>query len=338
MISSKALLVTSISLVMGGVFLLSWFGWVKLNPGPPPYRYQLMAEGGVDAFPDLDLKAQPDITIRKYGLHIPENDKPLVTFHVGERDNSDSGAVLLDWQNQIDEALITIAPPIVDLPKLVAAVADHVPEGAVVLGWWDTTRRLELLAGIKTLFRENLAQPLLIPDAWSGRRNSIEEIEHRFWGLRDREDVEWVKFDSFQEALLADTATGAAKLRALVGEREAYLVLHISDAYKLGAMHPQQLGVGYRDFANTGDLHGVINRLKNWLKEEGFQNYAVERRGGMSVRVYFLTDAPSSMTLVAQALPFTSSQPLQLEDIKVVYQHGGYWVFKIQPKNTGDNK
>ena len=211
---------------------------------------------------------------------------------MGERDNSNTGAVLLDWQNEIGEPLITIAPPISELAKLTNAVSEHVQEGSVVLGWWDTTRRLELLAGIETPFRENLAQPILIPDAWSGRRDRIEEIERRFWNLRDEDAVEKNSFDDFQKALLMDTATGAAKLRELVGEREAYLVLHMSDIYKLGAMHPQQLGIGYRDFPNSGDLHGTISLIKNWLKEQGYQDYAVERRGKSSVRVYFLTDAP----------------------------------------------
>ncbi len=338
MISSKALPIASLSLVGVGVVLLAWFAWVKFDTGPPLYQYHLLQEGGVDAFPELALKPQSDLSIRKYVLRITENDKPLVTLHVGERDNSDAGAVLLDWQSEVGETLITIAPPVKDLPKLVSAVSDHLPKEAIVLGWWDTTRRLELLAGIETPFSENLSQPLLIPDVWNGRRDNIEKIEHQFWELHDKKDTEAAKFDSFQEALLADTATGATRLQALVGDREAYLVLHISDIYKLGAMHPKQLGIGYRDFPNSGDLHGTISLIKNWLKEQGYQDYALEQREKLSVRVYFLTDAESSKTLIAQALPFTSSKPLQLEDIKVVYQHGDYWVFKIQPKNTGDNK
>ncbi len=337
MASSRTLLIVSIILAVGGGGLLSWFGWVMFNVSPPPYYYQLLAEGGVDAFPSLDLKTQPGISIRKYALRITDIDQPLATFHVGERDIGDTGAVLLDWQNQIDEALITITPPITELPELIAAVADHVPKEAVVLGWWDTTRRLKLLAGIETPFRENLAQPILIPDAWNDRRDKIEEIERRFWGLRGRKDASRVSFSGFQEALLADTATGAAKLRALAGEHDAYLVLHTSDAYKLSTMHPQRLGVGYREFPNTGNLHGMISHIKKWLQKQGYKDYAVERSGGTLVRVYFLTDALSTKTLIAQALPFTSSQPLRLEDITVVYQHGGYWVYKIQSKTTGNN-
>ncbi len=56
---------------------------------------------------------------------------------------------------------------------------------------------------------------------------------------------------------------------------------------------------------------------------------AVERRGKTSVRVYFLTDDSSAETLLAQALPFTSSRPLLMEELQVVYQQNGYWVYKI---------
>ncbi|MCP4286739.1 MAG: hydroxylamine oxidation protein HaoB [Gammaproteobacteria bacterium] len=333
MIVNRALPLASILLVMGGVLILSWFIWIKNNPGPPLYQYRLITEGGMDRFPDLGLDPQPGISIRKYELRTSENEKPLVILHVGERNNSDNGAVLLDWQNQIGEPLITTAPPISDLPKLTTAVAEHVPAGAVVLGWWDTTRRLDLLTEISTPFRKNLAQPLLVPDAWSGRRENIKNIESDFWGINAANNAGTVDFDNFQKALLEDTATGTARLRNLVGEYEAYLVLHISDIYKLGTMNPEQLGVGYRDFP-SGDLHGTIKSIKTWLKEQGYESYAIERYGEMHIRVYFLTDDLSSKTLIAQALPFTSSQPLELEEIKVVYQQGGYWVYRIPAKKT----
>ncbi len=336
MASSRAALpLTSKMLVLGGVLLLSWYVWIMNTPGTPLYKYQLVAEGGIDKFPDLGLKQQPDISIRKYELRQAENGKPLAILHVGESNNN--GAVLLDWQNKIGESLITTAPPISDLPKLTAAIAKHVPAEAVVFGWWDTSRRLDLLTEVSTAFNKNLAQPLFIPEAWSGRRESIKKIESDFWGLKAANESETIDFESFQTALLEDTASGAARLRSLAGKHNAYLVLHISDAYKLGVMNPQRLGVGYRDFP-SGELHGTIKSIKTWLKEQGYKNYAVERHGEVFVRVYFLTDDSSSNTLMAQALPFTSSQPLEQDDIQVVYQQNGYWVYKIPPQSSGENQ
>jgi hydroxylamine oxidation protein HaoB len=314
---------------MGGLLLLGWVGWSALAPGPPPYRYELMAEGGIERFPELDLPASPGISISKYELRIDDADKPLAILHVGARRDDDIGPVLLDWQNQIDAPLITITPPIAEFPGLMAAMAKHLPEKAIVLGWWDTTRRLQLFAGIDTPFRENLALPLLVPDIWRDRRKRVEETEYRFWRVRDNADSSKVLFNRFQEALLAGKAAGTAKLGALAGGREAYLVLHISDAYKLGMANPDLFGIGYKDFPSTGNIHVVSGHVKKWLKEKGYESFTIEKRGVTSKRVYFLTDSVSPDTLIAQALPFTTSQPFELEGLSIVYQSGGYWVYKL---------
>jgi hydroxylamine oxidation protein HaoB len=47
------------------------------------------------------------------------------------------------------------------------------------------------------------------------------------------------------------------------------------------------------------------------------------------VRAYFLTDDKSGNTLIAQMLPFTTSKPLELQAVQLVYQQGGFWVYKI---------
>ncbi len=325
---NRVLPVVSIVLTMGGLFLLGWVGWSVLNPGPPPYRYELVTEGGVAQFPELGLSDLPDISVGKYELRIDDAGKPLAILHVGARERDDIGPVLLDWRNQINEPLITITPPIAELSNLAAAVDKHLPEEAVVLGWWDTARRLELLTDIDTPFGENLAQPLLIPEIWRSRRKSIEEVERRFWRIRDGADTS-ILFERFQEALLAGKATGAAKLGALAAGREAYLVLHITDAYKLGVANPGRLGIGYKDFPNTGNIHAVSGHVKKWLKDKGYASFTVEKRGPVSTRVYFLTDAVSTDTLITQALPFSTSRPFELEELSIVYQSGGYWVYKL---------
>jgi len=55
------------------------------------------------------------------------------------------------------------------------------------------------------------------------------------------------------------------------------------------------------------------------------------------VRGYFLRDAKSSNSLIAQMLPFTESQPLDLTAVQLIYQQGGYWVYKIPPASTGES-
>ena len=39
--------------------MLLWFAWAWFNPGPAPYRYQLVEEGSADKFPQLGLGKWP---------------------------------------------------------------------------------------------------------------------------------------------------------------------------------------------------------------------------------------------------------------------------------------
>jgi len=47
------------------------------------------------------------------------------------------------------------------------------------------------------------------------------------------------------------------------------------------------------------------------------------------VRTYFLTDAKSSNTLLAQMLPLITTNPLEFQAGQLVYQQGSYRAYKI---------
>lgn len=331
--SPKALPIASIVLAVGGLLLLGWVTWSALKPNPLHYRYQLIAEGPVAEFPDLGLPDRPALSIRKYEIRADGHDQPLASLHVGR--NAQLDRVLLDWQNQLTEPLFTLTASAPELAALTTAIATHLPRDSMLLGWWDTTRRLKLLSDIETPFDENLALPLLLPTAWSDQRGTIETAEQRFWQVPD-DSPSAAAFERFQEALLADEATAVGIFRELAGnDNEVYLALHLSDAFKLGALQPERFGIGYRDFPNTGDLHSTIRNIKNWLREQGYKTYTAENRDANVVRVYFLTNAASENTLIAQALPFTKSQSMDLKIMRVVYQHLGYWVYKIPAADRG---
>ncbi len=331
--SPKALPIASIMLAVGGLLLLGWVTWSALWPGSLPYRYQLIKEGPVTEFPDLGLADQSALSIRKYEILADGHDQPLASLHVGR--NKQLDGVLLDWQNQLTEPLFTLTASLPELSALTEAITTHLPKDSLLLGWWDTTRRLKLLTDIETPFDENLAQPVLLPTAWSDHREAIETAEQRFWQVPDQ-STSAAAFRRFQEALLADEATAIEIFREMAGEGKAvYLVLHLSDAYKLGALHPERFGIGYRDFPNTGNLHTTIGNIKNWLREQGYKTYTAENHGANIVRIYFLTNAASEDTFIARALPFTKLQPLDLETARVVYQNLGYWLYKIPPADKG---
>ena len=135
-----------------------------------------------------------------------------------------------------------------------------------------------------------------------------------------------------------DEVVGVAKLRQLTEDREAYIVVHITDAYKIGAISPDRFSVGFKDFGKSGNLHGTVKRIKGWIKEQGHKAYTVhELEGGMS-RVFFLSDKLSTETLLARMLPFDTSNPFKLSGLRPVYQHGGYWVFKLPPPQTVEKR
>jgi hydroxylamine oxidation protein HaoB len=94
-------------------------------------------------------------------------------------------------------------------------------------------------------------------------------------------------------------------------------------------LRPGRFGIGYRDFAGSGEVHGQVKQVKDWLAEHGYRSYAVEKKGANVNRVYFLADARSEETLLARMLPFSSSNTLRLEELRLVANYGGYWVYEV---------
>ena len=232
----------------------------------------------------------------------------------------------------------TCALPIFsELTLLAPAIAKHVPKDAAILAWWDTSRQIQLLSGVETVFTSHLSEPLITPSFWRPRIEAIEKYEREFWGSTASAE-ERGKFQRFADALSAEATEGAAMLRELTGGREAFVVVHISDLYKLGLMRPDRIGVAYKDFPlKGGNVHGLSAMVKRWLTDNNYTSQTVHGLSENYARAYYLTDAKSGNTLLAQMLPMTTSQPLEFKAVQLVYQQGGYWVYKIpsaQPSNN----
>jgi hydroxylamine oxidation protein HaoB len=312
--------------------LLGLVGWAFLYPAPPPYSYELVAEGGAEKFADLGLDASADLAIRKYEIRAEGVKEPVAVLHLGQRPSGEP--VLLEWQNNTTEPILTLGPSLAETKTLTDKMSQHVPAGSLVLAWWDTSRRLQFLAGTEVLFDENLARPILIPSAWQGKGDAVEAIEREFWRVPSSPQTQ-AGFDRYVEALLLDEAAGVAKLNELAGGREAYVIVHLLDAYKLGALRPDRFGIGYKDFPGRGQLHGLVKHVKEWLAENDYKSYAlVPPSGSEATRVFFLTDAAHADTLMARMLPFNTSTPFEIEGLRLVYQHGGYWVYRLSADST----
>lgn len=321
----KGLPLLGAALVAAGAGLLGWLTWSVSHPPRAPYAYVQVAEGGPADFPELALGDRPGLSLRKYEVRSEGVDQPLGEAYVAQ--SADGTPALLDWRNHLAEPLLTIAGPLADTIKLAEAIEKHAPPEAPVLAWWDTSRRLRLLCDCNLLLTEHAGQPILLPEAWRGRAEAAAAAERAFWG----EPKGLPEAAALADALLSDEATGAEKLRRLVDGKEAFVVVDIGDAYKLGALHPDRFSIGFRDFPNGGDMHGTAKVVREWLKAEKHESYVVRPTEHNASRVYFLTEEGSTETLIAKLLPFPTSNPVQMTTLELVYQHEDYWVYRLPP-------
>jgi len=308
-----------------GAALLVWAAWAALRPAPPPYEYVAVGHGVAGDFPDLELSDWPDLPVARYHLQPVDSDRTLARMAVA--DSSTLGRVRLAMEQRTGEPLIAITPPVSQLAEAAHAIERHLPQDAIILAWWDISRQLNLLTGRGILFREHLGEPLLLPDAWRGRKAAAEDIEDAFWHSEPPAGEEM--FARFSHALLEPPGRAVEQLRELAGDRPAYLVLHVTDGYKMGALHPDRFAAGYRDFPATGQMHGTIRGVRGWLEQEGHAGYTVLSSIPDRVRIHYLADETTAKTTLAQALPYSSSELLMHEQLQAVYQHGGFWIYRI---------
>lgn len=316
-------------LVTGGLILLGWVAYTAwLKPVDVPYHYQQISTGTPQHYPELELGDWPDLSISRYDVIVPEVTKPIAQATVAQRGNS--APVLIKWQNNSKAILHTLDWRSDELSALAKAIRQHASEDALLLAWWDLSQQLNLLTGYETLFNNHLKEPQIIPQHWQAYSQAIDAYENEFWRNKaDQEEID--QFEQFSLALASRPEDGIAKLRRLIGsDREAYLIVHVTDLYKLGLMHPEKIGVAYQNFPLSGNIHGMINHMKVQLKENDFETYTLQSITDTEIRVYFLTDADSSQTMLAQMLPFTDKPaPMELEALQLLYQKGSYWLYRI---------
>lgn len=314
------------SLVAAGLILLGLVVRSFWQPGAAPYRYQWVEQAGVERIAESDLQAWPDLAITKVEIRASGLDQPLAVGQVARR--GQGAPVMLDWDNRSGEPLVFTDTRLGELKALGQAVSKHAPKDALLLAWWDTARQLHLLTGRDVAYDAHLGQPLVAPAPWRHHDLSIVRYEREFWGAPPN-DVDAQRFARFAEALASESDRGAAMLRELAGNREAYVIVHVSDLYKLGLQFPDRLGVAYKDLILKGDVHGQISYVKRWVAENRYSAYTVHELSGQQARAYAVTDARSGQTLLAQMLPLGSSNPTEMQALQLVYQHGGYWVYRI---------
>ncbi|MGD9657741.1 MAG: hydroxylamine oxidation protein HaoB [Methylocystis sp.] len=314
-------LVAGVALIVFGFTLLGWAIYAGLNPTAlfesrlAPISAEAAKEVagfgiGADRLQQIEVSAKDQ---RKF-------------IADGVIASGDAGRLTpLLWRNQVTEPIFFSDLSAEDATKVLAAIREHVPRDAVVLAWWDFSRAIRLVAGRDAPLDDSQARGLLLPAAWL----AAAAPERTRWGAgvpASSVDV----FTRFIDALLdSDEARASETLKKLADGKPAYVAVRISDVWRLAAVRPQKLSIAYKDFAATGVSHGLIKSAQQWLRDEKIEGaFAVEPIGG-ATRLHYFARKSDGDRLIARLLPFSTSLPAPPTRLSLVYQHKGWWIWRL---------
>ena len=314
-------------LIAGG--LLTAYA-VQGEKRPTPYVYEIAPDA--EAAGRALAEGLPGATLAALSLKTADTGKTLVTGTVLERPGEK--ALIVGWQSEIGEPVLRSDISIEEEQKLVATLKQHLPADSLVFAMPALSQRLAALVGGRfPLAAADDGATLRAPDPWVSAKTAIAETEARWRPAADA--AADTQFSAFLDALGAEDKYGIARLQVMAETRESYLVLHVRDAFDIGVAAPERFSVGLRDFPGSGNVHDVTKLVKTWVKDEGFAAYAVIPRDENAVRAYYLADSTGKSSLLGQLLPFNSARIGQVPDATLVFQHGGYWVYRISGVRAG---
>ncbi len=270
--------------------------------------------------PDLPKGA----SAQSYAINVEDIGSPIAEFVTLEEGGRPSA--VLNWTNKTPESVLSPDVSIREIRNAAKAISKYTQPDDILIGFPGFVMAVAKLSNRPTLIDSGAPFPVVVPEIWEQERSAIIGDLQKFWGT---DAAEAVKLGKVTEALLSDELAGTAALAALANGRRAFLVLHIGDVLRLGAYAPDRFRIGYRDFAGGSRSHGLIKAVKTWLSKEGHTSYAVEQREGNYSRIYFLGEDKLQKTLIARALPFSTTNPMELGVLPLVYQTGGTWIFRV---------
>ncbi len=314
-------LIAGVALIVFGFALIGWAIYAGLNP-TAPFETRL-APISAAAAKDVEGFGLPAERLQQIEIFAKDERRPLAAGVVAR---DDSGRLTpLAWSNQVTEPIFFSDASASDLAKVLAAIREHVPQDAVVLAWWDLSREIRLVAGREAPLDDAEARGLLLPAAWS----AAGAIERTRWGAGVPTSSA-NGFTRFIDALLdSDEARASETLKKLADGKHAYVAVSISDVWMLAAAKPQQLSIAYKDFAATGVSHGLIKSAQQWMRDQKIEGgFAVEPIGG-ATRLHYFQRKSDGDRLIARLLPFSTSLPAPPTRLSLVYQHKGWWIWRL---------
>jgi hydroxylamine oxidation protein HaoB len=314
-------LIAGVALIVFGFALLGWAIYAGLHPTVPfetrlaPVSAEVAKEAdgfglGADRLQQIEISAK-------------DERRPLA---IGIIARDEAGRLTpLRWRNEVTEPIFFSDVTAEDATKVLAAIREHVPQDAVVLAWWDFSRAIRLVASRAAPLDDAQARGLLTPAAWS----AATAPERARWGA-GAPVASTESFTRFIDALLdSDEMRAADSMKELADGKPAYVAVRISDVWRLAAAKPQKLSIAYKDFAATGVSHGLIKSAQQWLRDEKIEGgFAVEPIGG-ATRLHYFARKSDADRLIARLLPFSTSLPAPPTRFSLVYQHKGWWIWRL---------
>ena len=309
-----------------GAYSTKVFQTTTEKPVSEPYAYETCDIGASESTVALAKYAQGSVT-KTFELTVPDLTRPLAKAEVLELPTGRN--LIVGWESLVGAPVLRSDIYPLEEIALVEALNKYLPKDTRVFAMPALSDRLAALS-VGTYPFAALAS-LQIPTAPAGAEQAVQRLESRWLGNTDVTEQP-AEFQSFLEALISEEQFGAARLQALAGGQEAYVILHVRDSFDVGTMKPEEIHVGLRDFPGSGHAHDMTRQVKTWIAEKDYAAYAVQQiNGGETIRTYFLAEGTDKATLLGQLLPFNTSGIGLVNGTSLVFQAGGYWVYRIKP-------
>jgi len=325
-----------LALLVAGA-LLAAYAFIGNQP-PAPYVYEWPAASGAPAAGAADeaglalAQRVPGAELKAVGLRSRATGRLLASGAVLAR--ADAPDLIIAWQSGVGEPVLRADISAAEEQALVAALETHLPADSLVFAMPSLSYRLAAMVPARfPLAAADDSAMRRTPDPWAGASRAIAAIEKRWRPAPDRQADRL--FESFLEALAADDRHGIARLQLMAETRPSYVILHLRDAFGIGLAMPGRFGVAQRDFPGSSDVHDLTRLVKTWAQDAGFPAYAVMPRDADAVRAYLLDETAGGPSLLGQLLPFSPARIGQVPAAQLVFQHGGYWVYRIAEVGKG---
>lgn len=322
----RAVLAAGGAAVLAALGFAIWGGIAPAPPAAPVHAYHpVLAAPSAEARALAERLGATDPAVLE--LRAAGEGRPLARIEAGT--TAEGGRVLLGWRSlgQVPILRRDIHPE--EELRLIEALARHLPEGSAILAMPALSRRLA--PAVAAAFPlEGAAEPLALPPPWRDAGAQVAADEAAQWGPATASPPEG-PVAAFLDALLAEDVSGAARLRVLAGMGEAYVLVHLEDAFHLGQLRTPRLAMARRGFASGSFSHDLAREARSWGQANGHAAWAVDRAPDGSLRGHYLTEAAETATLIAQLLPFNTSRIDQVAGLRLVWQAGGYWLYRLAP-------